>query len=237
MNFNLIGDSIQPAKMFKWLEEVLANAEKNGEKVYLLDHIPLYSSQHTYECTIRLKILLERYKHIISGYLSGHTHRDELTLVKEYQNPEKYSIINYICPSLTTYPQFWPSYRIYQAESDTKFVNDYVQWRLNLDETNIKDEPIWYISYQASKFYNVSKMTDYDKISKANIDEYYAKLTLNDNPENEIYYKNQKFIEKIKCEFRNDNYKDLLKCKNVNFDAEFYLHYVMNILFKKWPKI
>ena len=237
MNFNLLGDSIQAAKMFKWLEEVLCNAEKKGEKVYLLDHIPLYSSQHTYECTIRLKILLERYKHIISGYLSGHTHRDELTLVKEYQNPEKYSIINYICPSLTTYPQFWPSYRIYQAATDTKLVNDYIQWRLNLDETNKKDKPIWYISYQASKFFNVSKMLDYDKISKANIDENFAKITLNDNPENEIYYKNQKFIEKIKCEFGNDNYKDLLKCKNINQDAEFYLHYVLNILFKKWPKI
>ena len=64
---------------------------------------------------------------------------------------------------------------------------DYIQWRLNLDETNKKDKPVWYISYKASKFFNVSKMLDYDKISKANIDENFAKITLNDNPENEIY--------------------------------------------------
>ena len=237
MNFHLWGDSLQVAKMFKWLENVLSEAEKKGERIYLLDHIPMYTSQHSYECTMRLKILLERYQNIISGYFSGHTHRDELTLVKEYHNPKKYSIINYICPSLTTYPEYWPSYRIYQADSNTKFVNDYIQWRLDLDETNKLDKPIWYISYQASKYYNVSKMDDYDAISKANIDSNYAKISLNDNPENEIIYNNQKFIDKIKCEFKSDNYKDLLKCRNVDLGEEYYLHYVLNALFKKWPKL
>ena len=88
-------------------------------------------------------------------------------------------MLNYISPSLTTYPGLWPSYRIYQADYETKFINDYIQWRLDLDETNKKDEPKWYISYQASKFYNVSKMDDYDIISKANIDEKYAKIPKN----------------------------------------------------------
>ena len=237
MNFNLIGDSLQAAKMFKWLENILENAEKNNERIYILDHISMFSSQHSYDCTIRLKILLERYKNIISGYFSGHSHRDELTLVKEYQNPKKYSVINYICPSLTTYPEFWPSYRIYQADSETKFVSDYIQWRLDLDKTNKNDNPFWYISYQASKFFNVTKMDDFDIISKANIDENYAKINLADNPENEEKYKSQKYIEKLKCEFRNDNYKDLVKCKNVDLGPEYYLHYVLNVLFKNWPKI
>ena len=237
MNFHLISDSNQVGKMFKWFENVLNEAEKKGEKIYLLDHIPMYSSQHSYECTMRLKILLERYQHIISGYFSGHTHMDELTLIKEYQNPKKYSIINYICPSLTTYPDLWPSYRVYHADSYTKIVNDYTQWRLNLDETNKIDRPIWYISYKASKFYNVSKMEEYDKISKANIDEKYVKMTFADNPEIENDLNIPKVIEKIKCEFKNDNYKDLLKCKNVDLGEEYYLHYAMNVLFKKWPKI
>ena len=237
MNFNLISDSIQVAKMFKWLENVLEKAEKNKERIYLLDHIPMYSSQHSYDCAIRLKILLDRYKNIISGYFSGHSHRDELTLIKEYQNPKKFSIINYICPSVTTYPQYWPSYRIYQADSETKYITDYIQWRLDLDETNKNDKPLWYISYQASKLYNVSTMNDYDIISKANIDEKYAKKNLADNPGNEMVYKNPKFIEKIKCEFRSNDHKDLIKCKNVDLGPEYYLHYVMNILFKKWQKI
>ena len=237
MNFNLIGDSFQVSKMFNWLEKVLNSAEKKGEKIYLLDHIPLYTSQHTYDCAIRLKILLERYQHIISGYFSGHTHMDELTLVEEYHNDKKYSVINYICPSLTTYSDFWPSYRVYNADLKTKFVKDYTQWRLNLDETNKNDKPLWYISYKASQFYNVSDMNDYDIISKANIDYKYVKKTYADTPDNELMYNDQRVINRVKCEFNSNNYKELLKCKNVDLGGEYYLHYVLNMLFKKWPKI
>ena len=237
MNFNLIGDSSQAAKMFIWLEKVLNEAEKKGEKIYLLDHIPMYSSQHSYECSIRLKILLERYQHIISGYFSGHTHRDGITLVKEYQNNKKYSVINYICPSLTTYPELWPSYRIYHADLNSKLIYDYTQWRLDLDETNKNDKPKWYISYKACEFYNVSNMNDYEKISKANIDEKFVKMVYADNPEYGTINKSQKIIEKIKCGFNSDNYKNFLKCNNVDLGAEYYLHYVLNVLFKKWPKI
>ena len=237
MNFNLIGDSFQVSKMFNWLEKVLNSAEKKGEKIYLLDHIPLYTSQHTYDCAIRLKVLLERYQHIISGYFSGHTHMDELTLVEEYHNDKKYSVINYICPSLTTYSDFWPSYRVYNADLKTKFVKDYTQWRLNLDETNKNDKPLWYISYKASQFYNVSDMNDYDIISKANIDYKYVKKTYADTPDNELMYNDQRVINRVKCEFNSNNYKELLKCKNVDLGGEYYLHYVLNMLFKKWPKI
>jgi len=221
MNFHLISDSAQVAKMFKWLENVLSDAEKNNEKVYLLDHIPLRCSQHTYDCSIRLKILIERYQHIISGLISAHTHRDEINLIREYSNPNKYSIINYIGPSLSTYNKFWPGYRIYYADSETKFINDFVQMRLDLDETNKRDEPVWFISYQSSKFYNVTRMDDYENIANANIDENFAKKFLTDNIEIEHEYTNPKVIDEVRCYFQYDNYKDMAKCKNAekNFES------------------
>ena len=37
--------------------------------------------------------------------------------------------------------------------------------------------------------------------------------------------------------FENDNYVDISKCKNVELGPEFYLHYVLNILFAHWPKL
>ena len=237
MNFNLIGDSFQVVKMFKWLENVLSEAEKNKERVYLLDHIPLRSSQQTSDCTFRLKILLERYQNIISGLISAHTHKDEINLIKEYSNPKKYSIINYIAPGLSTYKQNWPSYRIYYANNETKIINDYIQMRLNLDETNKNDKPIWYISYKASEFYNVTTMNDYNKIAKANVDEIYAKHFLTDNPGNEPEYTNKKVINTLKCYFENDNYKDMIKCKNADKGGMYYLHYALNIFYAYWPKI
>ena len=237
MNFHLIGDSLQVSKMFKWLENVLSEAEKNNERVYLLDHIPLRCSQHTYDCTIRLKILIERYQHIISAYISGHTHRDEINLIREYSNPNKFSIINYIGPSLSTYNKFWPGYRIYYADSETKFINDFVQMRLDLDESNKREEPIWFVSYQATKFYNVSRMDDYETIANANIDEIFAKHFLTDNTEISHEYTNPKIIDEVRCYFQYDNFKDMAKCKNAEKDFEYYLFYILNIFFAHWTKM
>ena len=236
MNFHLIGDVSQPVQMFKWLENVLSEAERNNEKVYLLDHLPLRSSHQTYDCSIRLKILIERYQDIISGFISSHTHSDEINLIKEYSNPNKFSIINYIGPALTTYTKYWPSYRIYYADIGTKFINDFVQMRLNLDETNKRDEPVWFASYQASTFFNVTKMNDYETISKANIDDIFVKHYFNDNPENEKEYTNPKVINAVRCYFQNDNYKDLAKCENADVDFVDKLYFIFNILFAYWPK-
>ena len=237
MNFHLIGDSFQVARMFKWLENVLNEAEKNNEKVYLLDHIPLRGSQHTYDCTMRLKILIERYQNIISGLISAHTHRDEINLIREYTNPNQYSIINYIGPGLSTYTKCWPSYRIYYADTETKFINDFIQMRLDLDETNKNNKPIWFVSYQGTKYYNVTKMDDYETISNANIDETFAKHFLTDNPGNQHEYTNPKVIDEVRCYFQNDNYKDMAKCKNADKGGVYYLHYVLNMLLAYWPKI
>ena len=237
MNFHLIGDSFQVARMFKWLENVLNEAEKNNEKVYLLDHIPLRGSQHTYDCTMRLKILIERYQNIISGLISAHTHRDEINLIREYSNPNQYSIINYIGPGLSTYTKCWPSYRIYYADTETKFINDFIQMRLDLDETNKNNKPIWFVSYQGTKYYNVTKMDDYETISNANIDETFAKHFLTDNPGNQHEYTNPKVIDEVRCYFQNDNYKDMAKCKNADKGGVYYLHYILNMLLAYWPKI
>ena len=109
--------------------------------------------------------------------------------------------------------------------------------RLNLDETNKNDKPLWFIAYQGTKYFNVTKMNDFETISKANIDEIFVKHLFTDNPENKYLYTDPKVIEMIKCWFQNDNYKDVAKCKNANIDAQYYLHIILNILFAYWPKL
>ena len=109
--------------------------------------------------------------------------------------------------------------------------------RLDLDETNKNDKPIWFVSYKASSYYNVTKMNDYETIAKSNIDETFVKHFLTDNPGNEHEYTNPKIIDEVRCYFENDNYKDMAKCKNADKDGVYYLHYVLNLLFAYWPKI
>lgn len=238
MNFHLISETIEVAKMFQWLEKILNDAEKNNEIIYLLDHIPIRTSQHSEDCTKRLKSLLDRYQNIIRGFISAHTHRDEITIVHEYYNEDKIININYIAPGLTTYSEFWPSYRLYISDEDTKFIKNYIQYRLNLDESNRLRKPIWYISYNASEFYNVTDMTDFEGISKANIDENYGKHYYTDNPELKELYTSKQEIENLKCYFHTDNFISQLKCKNAKHFIEHYTNYVFDhFFFAKWEKL
>ena len=44
--------------MFTWLEKILSEAEKKGEIVHIMNHIPMLSTHHTIQCAWRIKILM-----------------------------------------------------------------------------------------------------------------------------------------------------------------------------------
>ena len=142
--------------MFNWLENVLADAEKNGEIVHIMDHIPIGHDQHTTQCAWRLKILLERYQNIIRGYFSGHSHSEYMTIVKEYTNQSKPNIIDYITSGLTTYSSYNPSFRIFEIDSVDFYVEDFIQYRFDLEKSNFYKKDFWYISYKGTDLFNVS---------------------------------------------------------------------------------
>ena len=55
LNFHHISTNHNEAKEeFIWLENVLREAEKNGEYVYILDHFPINGQFTLYECSKRL---------------------------------------------------------------------------------------------------------------------------------------------------------------------------------------
>lgn len=236
MNFHLWGGNLEGAKMFQWLEKVLNDAEKNGEIIYLIDHIPSSSHQYVLNCSFRIKALLDRYQNIIHGYISGHTHREEMSLIHEYYDKSKLININYIAPSLTTYYEYWPSFRAYIADYKTKYIKDFIQYRFNLDESNKTGKKIWY-NYNATQLFNVTTMTDIEGVRKANIDEEFVRHKYTDNPENYKFYTNKQIIENTKCIFHNDNFKDILACPNFQQTAEEKMHKYFNMFNMKWIKL
>ena len=152
LNFHLLYDFNQTKAMFTWLEGVLSEAEKNGEIVHIMNHIPMQNTQHTIQCSWRLKILLDRYQNIVKGLFSGHSHGEYLVMVHEYYNKTTPMQINYIGSGLTTYSQYQPSFRIYLVDKKELYVQDYIQYRMNLIESNEKREPIWFIPYNATNY-------------------------------------------------------------------------------------
>ena len=235
-NFFLLYDSSQPRNMFKWLENVLADAEKNGEIVHIMDHIPMSSSQHTIQCSGRLKILMDRYQNIIKGYFSGHSHDEYLVMVHEYYNPEKPTHVNYVCSGLTTYSEYQPSFRMYLVDKKELYVQDFIQYRMNLIESNEKRTPIWFNPYNATELFGVSSMNDIETISKYNITPEYIQHKYTDVPGSEDRGKDPNAIYSTQCQFDNDNIEGIFNCSGYTVLSEGYLYYILNKISTKWLK-
>ena len=235
-NFHLLYDSSQPRQMFKWLENVLSDAEKNNEIVHIIDHIPMPNSHHTIECASRLKILMDRYQNIIRGYFSGHSHDEYLVMVHEYYDPEKATQINYVSSSLTTYTGKQPSFRMYLIDKKELYVQDFVQYRMNLTDSNEKRTPIWFISYNATDLFGVDSMNDIEEVNKFKITPEYIQHEYTDVPGSEEKGSNPNIIFSAQCEFDNDSIEGKFNCSGYNIFSESYLYYTFNKLSVKWLK-
>lgn len=153
LNFFIIKDPTDPGQQFSWMEGVLRQAEKDGEIVYVIGHIPPGDSTYLSQCSFRYNALVDRFSHIIRGNFYGHTHLDEFRLIPEYFNSTKIAGIIYTAPSLTSYSFQHPSFRIYEVDSNTKLLVDFDQYRLNLTEANLTPDvkPKWKVAYSARR--------------------------------------------------------------------------------------
>ena len=233
-NWNLIFDASQAKKMYDWFEGVLRQAEMNNEIVYLLDHISLGNSQHTVQCGLRLKVLMDRFEHIIKGHISGHSHNEQIRIVRSYDNTRTTNI-NHIASGLTTYTEYNPSFRMYLIDSETGIMKDFIQYRFHLEEANKKREPIWYESYKATTFFNVTSMNDYQGLSNITIEGDYIVKKYTDTEKGKQVAYNAGEIKSSTCDYKYDLLSDQMKCKNIKmgFSGD-YMHYVLNLLMGEW---
>jgi sphingomyelin phosphodiesterase len=102
LNFYLLKSTNDPNGQLIWLENTLKKAEKDNEIVYLIGHIPIADVTFNSESSKRYQILLDRYSNIIRGNFAGHTHFDEVKVMRSYYKSEETTGIIYIAPSLTT---------------------------------------------------------------------------------------------------------------------------------------
>ena len=236
MNFNLLYDFTQTKAMFTWLEQVLSEAEKNGEIVHIMNHIPMLSTQHTIQCAWRLKILMDRYQNIIRGFFSGHSHSEYLSMVHEYYNETIPTHVNYICSGLTPYSEYQPSFRLYLVDKEGLYVQDYIQYRMNLIESNEKKEPVWFIPYSATDLFNVTSMNDVDNIAKFKITPEYIQHKYTDVPGSEERGKNEGTRINEQCHYDHDNMEDVFDCTGYSILSTSYLYYLFNKVSIQWSK-
>ena len=234
-NFYIIGGRHQLAKdEFKWLEDVLRKAEKDGEYIYLIDHFPLNSNFQLTECAQRLRALLDRFDYIVRGYFSGHTHLDDISPVRTFFEPKPIININYIAPPITTYPGRNPSFRQFIIDSNTKNLIDYEQYRLNITDANSKGVAEWYIAYNATGLFNVTDLTELDKIFKINVDGDYIIQRYAEGKDEKKVLHNKKEINKAQCQIESDTFSDYYTCVDDSiFSGDFFFQF-LNDLSGEW---
>ncbi|XP_004076363.2 sphingomyelin phosphodiesterase [Oryzias latipes] len=172
-NFWLMVNSTDPANQLQWLVHILQDSEEKGEKVHIIGHIPpglcLGSWSWNYYH------IINRYESTVTGQFFGHTHLDEFQMFYDEETMTRAVGVAFVAPSVTTYVNLNPGYRVYIVDGNYKgssrLVLDHATYILNLTEVNrpevlgnpVKD-PKWTLLYRATEAYGLPTMfpSDYD---------------------------------------------------------------------------
>ncbi|XP_066475881.1 LOW QUALITY PROTEIN: sphingomyelin phosphodiesterase [Tiliqua scincoides] len=157
-NFWLLINSTDPAGQLQWLVQVLQRAEESGEKVHIIGHIP---PSHCMRCwSWNYYHILNRFEGTVAGQFFGHTHLDEFELFYDEETLTRPVGVAFVAPSVTTYINLNPGYRIYHLDgiypSSSYLVLDHETFILNLTEANAPGAvPHWKRLYGAREAYSL----------------------------------------------------------------------------------
>ncbi|RZC38634.1 sphingomyelin phosphodiesterase-like [Asbolus verrucosus] len=180
----LLVNSTDPAKELEWLIFELQEAENRGEKVHIIGHIPPGSSDCMKVWSRNFNAIVERYENTIQGQFYGHSHADEFEVFYDLVEDSKSSKrrrkfrrkdkkvfkftgrpvgVAYLGPSVTTFDNFNPAYRIYYVDGDhdntTREIIDHETWTIDLEEANKSEEdPKWYRLYSAKNAFQLEAL-------------------------------------------------------------------------------
>jgi sphingomyelin phosphodiesterase len=117
-----------------WISDTLHQAEKDGEKVIMMAHVPPGDPGNTLHAYEEFYLnLTKTYRDTIVGHLFGHTHHDEFKLIQDQDGV--YGTIM-ASPSVTPQGRSSPSFRVSSMSNSTFQLQGYQQFHLNLTLAN-----------------------------------------------------------------------------------------------------
>ena len=154
-------DPVDPGKQLEWLRDELLAAEEAKDRVHLIGHVPPDHRECTEFWIFNYVRLMERFSDTITAQFYGHTHRDEFRVVYALDDRQPVSF-QFVSPSITSYSQTNPAYRVYEIDSVTYQVVNYKTYYFNLKESNANQEnqrPKWQLEYDADDLFNATPVT------------------------------------------------------------------------------
>lgn len=148
-----------PSGLFAWLAAELEAAEVAGERVWLLGHMPLGSSDAFHDQSYYFDTIVQRFDGTIAAVFYGHTHKDEWELAySDYadQTAATATMMSYIAPALTP-TSGNPTFRVYSVDPVTFGILDFTVYYANLSSPTYQtDGPTWEALYSAKDTYGAA---------------------------------------------------------------------------------
>ncbi|EDV91428.1 sphingomyelin phosphodiesterase 1 [Drosophila grimshawi] len=171
-NYWLYYSGTDKIPQLEWFHDTLLAAEKNGEHVHVLNHIPSGHGTCWAVWAREYNRCITRFHKTISGIFNGHSHKDEL--VVHYSDEGHAASVAWNGGALTTFSFKNPNYRVYDVNSETFDVTNHRTYIFHLNEANNKptEEPNWFLEYEFTKEFT-------EDLSPAGIDKLLDKFAEN----------------------------------------------------------
>jgi sphingomyelin phosphodiesterase len=155
-NLQISKNSTDPLGQLSWLYLQLLEAEKNNEKVFIFGHISPGDVDALGIWGKHFNVLMDRFEYTVAGQFYGHSHIDQIHINKGVYDQSKATSVQWVAPSLTTYTNNNPAFRVFEADLHTHRLIEIYQYRMNLVERNkFKERPAWDLAYKFTELYGV----------------------------------------------------------------------------------
>lgn len=147
-----------PSGMLAWLASELETAETAGERVWLMGHMPLGSSDTFHDQSYYFDTIIQRFSGTISAVFYGHTHKDEFEIAyTDYSSPsaDTATMMSYIAPALTP-TSGNPTFRVYDVDPVTFGILDMTTYYANISSPTYQDGPTWQKLYSVKETYGAA---------------------------------------------------------------------------------
>ena len=138
-NFYLLKEYNDPKKELEWLENTLREMEQTGEVAIIIGHMSPGVPDCLNEVSSRLRVLFDRFQHVIRLNLFGHTHMEEIEVVRAMEDNKAVGV-NYLTSSFTTFTDTNPSLRVITLDVETKLPVKISTYTVDLKKANQDDE-------------------------------------------------------------------------------------------------
>ncbi|KAI9042375.1 uncharacterized protein KD926_005671 [Aspergillus affinis] len=167
-------DSPDPNHQLQWLTNKLDSAERSGERVYIIGHMPMGSPDAFRDASNRFDQIVNRYEATIAAMIfgieiylcpgiprgpklnsTGHTYLDHFEIsYSNYQNQaaETAVSVSYIAPSISPLPGM-PAFRVNTVDPVTFGILDVETYIADMDQAEFQTKPVWTKSYSAKQSY------------------------------------------------------------------------------------